>query len=156
MANGFEGVSKGRLVKMAEKGERAVARMSKYKEAAAEQMGVAVQTVEVGVASFGFGYARGRYAKDGEFELLGVPPDLLTGAALHVLAFMGTFDKYDRDAHNVADGALAAYLTTKGVEFGVEAKQKQTAVASGIDPELMSGRRMSDQEIAHHMANSAR
>jgi hypothetical protein len=153
-----------KLVNMAEKGKKTVASI---KEKAAETMGVAVGVLEVSAASFGFGYARGRYATTGgEFAIMGVPPDLLAGVVLHGLGFLGAFGaKYDEHAHNLGNGALAAFLTTKGVQFGVEARSTDptskygplTKPVVGADnfPAIgAGGMRMSDQDLAREIARA--
>jgi hypothetical protein len=154
-----------KLVNMAEKGKKTVASI---KEKAAETMGVAVGVLEVSAASFGFGYARGRYATTGgEFAIMGVPPDLLAGVVLHGLGFLGAFGaKYDEHAHNLGNGALAAFLTTKGVQFGVEARSTDptskygplTKPVVGADMNFPAigagGMRMSDQDLAREIARA--
>jgi hypothetical protein len=154
-----------KLVHMAERGKKTVAQI---KERAAETMGVAVGALEVSAASFGFGYARGRMAKtDGTFTIMGVPPDLLAGVVLHGLGFLGAFDKYSEHAHNLGNGALAAFLTTKGVQFGVEARSADNAltkpVVGGITypavgqvnmPAIGAGARMSDADLAREIARA--
>jgi len=156
-----------KLVTLAEKGKNTVA---KIKEKATETMQVAVGVLEVSASSFGFGYARGRYAAtDGVFAIMGVPPDLLAGAVLHGLGFLGAFGaKYNEHAHNLGNGALAAFLTTKGVQYGVEARSTDPAskygpllpgktVVGGYDtfPAVgAGGMRMSDQDLAREIARA--
>jgi hypothetical protein len=128
----FDKVSSGSAKKLAQGYLRFKAQVEKVKEKAAESMQHAVQTMEVGGSAFGFGYLRGRMsAPDKPFAILGVPTDLGVGVALHALAFMGAFDKYNEHGHNFGDGALASYLTFKGIQFGQEAKAKST---TGYDP----------------------
>jgi hypothetical protein len=149
-----------RLVSQVEKGKATVA---KIKEKATETMQVAVGAMEVAVTSFGFGYARGRMATaDGEFSVMGVPPDLLAGVVLHGLGFLGAFGKFDEHAHNLGNGALAAFLTTKGVQFGVEARKEplnagKYVVGGSAYPAIgAGGARMSDQDLAREIAQAAR
>jgi hypothetical protein len=155
-----------KLVNLAEKGKNTVA---KIKEKAAETMETAVSVLEVSAASFGFGYARGRYATTGgEFAVMGVPPDLLAGVVLHGLGFLGAFGpKYDSHAHQLGNGALAAFLTTKGVQFGVEARSKdptskygpllpgKTVVGADGYPAIGAGAmRMTDADLAREIARA--
>lgn len=155
------------LVSMAERGKKTVAAI---REKAAETMSTAVGALEVSAASFGFGYARGRYATtDGQFAIMGVPPDLLAGVVLHGLGFLGAFGpKYDEHAHNLGNGALAAFLTTKGVGFGVQARSTDPAskygplqpgkVVVGADgyPAMGAGSmRMSDADLAREIARAS-
>lgn len=158
----FEGVSRGTVTKVLSKYEKAKGQVEKIKDKAAETMGVAVGAMEVAASSFGFGYARGRMATtDGEFAVMGVPPDLLAGVVLHGLGFLGAFGKYDEHAHNLGNGALAAFLTTKGVQFGVEARKeplnpgKHVVGGQGYPSIGAGGVRMSDQDLAREIARAS-
>ena len=149
--------SRVEVQKLVESAERAKASASRLKAKASETMGIALGAMEVSGAAFGFGYARGRFATtDGEFAIVGVPPDLLAGVVLHGLGFLGTFDKYSEHAHNLANGALASYLTTKGVQFGIEGrKEPLTRPVVGADPlHLGPGQRMTDGELAREIART--
>jgi len=104
--------------------ERAMARVKQIKEKTTEAMGQVVQTVEVGVAAFGFALARGRFEDKEGLNVVGVPVDLGVGVLAHVLGFMGAAGKYDEHLHNFGDGALACYLTVLGGGIGRDMKVK--------------------------------
>lgn len=111
--------------------ENARSRVNSIKAKSTEVAGQALQTVEIGGTAFGLGYLRGRMADNqGEWKVLGVQPELLAAVGAHGLAFMGAFGKYSEHMHNVGDGALAAFLAAKGMDFGVTAK------SSGIAPNM--------------------
>lgn len=127
---------------MAESGLRAKGTLARMRDKAAEGVGHVVSTMEAGAAAFAFGWARGRYAKDGELRVMGVPVDLASGLAMKALAFGEQFGGYDKDAHALGQGALDAYLTSMGVRFGVEARDKAegktTTTAGGLTPEELA------------------
>ena len=96
-------------------------------EKADEAVGTVVQTAEVGLTAFGFGWAKGRY---GSVELMGVPADLLGGLVLHGLGFVSG-GRYHEHLHNLGDGAIASYATTLGFGIGDRMKQESEAAAPG-------------------------
>jgi len=154
-------VSTKELEKVLTAAERAKARVAKMQAKAAETMGIALGAMEVSGTAFGFGYARGRFADEqGAFEIMGIPPDLLAGVALHGLGFLGGFGRYSEHAHHMANGALASYLTTQGVKFGVEGRSaplSRPVVGAGARGSLGAGRvRMSDADLANVIANASR
>ena len=152
--------SRTEVQKLIETTERAKTSAARLKEKATETMGIALGAMEVSGASFGFGYARGRFATaDGEFAVMGVPPDLLAGVALHGLGFLGAFGKkYSEHAHNLANGALASFLSTKGVQFGIEGRKeplrRPVVGGAGAASRLSSGARLSDAELAQEIART--
>lgn len=152
--------SRTEVQKLVETTERAKASVSRMKEKAEATMGVALGAMEVSASSFGFGYARGRFADaQGEFAVLGVPPDLLAGVALHGLGFLGAFGKkYSEHAHNLANGALASFLSTKGVQFGLEGRDSMPSrpvVGASVPGALGAGARISDVDLAREIARTA-
>jgi hypothetical protein len=94
----------GRLAKMKEKGEEAMAH--------------GLQLAEVAGASAAAGYANAKFGTNGELLVKGVPADLLGGIGLHALAFLGAAGKYGEHAHNLGDGLIAAYAYRAGVHAG--------------------------------------
>lgn len=92
-------------------------------------VGAVVQTTEVTGTAFGFGVINGRW---GSPEVLGMPVDLLFGAAMHTLAFL---DVAEEHAHNIGDGALASYTASLGAGIGrkmlVESNSKGALPGSG-------------------------
>jgi hypothetical protein len=118
-------VDRKQLVEIADRGRRAVARMHNLHEKAQEQMGEMIAALEVSASSFAFGFARGYFAKPGQdVAIMGIPIDLAGGLLGHVAALFGDLGHYKRDAHNMANGALASYTTTLGLKLGVEQAQK--------------------------------
>lgn len=112
--------------KMQEQLSRARTTIASIKEKATEAMREGKAYLEVDGTAFLFGYLRGRMtdpADEDSFKVAGLAPDLLAGAAIATIGFLGAFDKYSEDAHNVARGALASYATVQGVQFGVEARE---------------------------------
>lgn len=81
----------------------------------------AVHTAEVGATAFAFGVLQG---KTGGIEVVGVPLELGTGVGLHLMGYLGLGGKMSDHLHGIADGALAAYLTTIGRAVGAEWKKK--------------------------------
>jgi hypothetical protein len=150
---GFKKVAEGYL--------RMKSQIAKVKEKAAEAMEQGVQTLEVGGAAFGFGYLRGRMSSESKpFAIAGVPTDLGAGLALHTLAFMGGFDKYAEHGHNLGDGALASYLTFKGIQFGKEAAAKAGTASGYDDPAMLTAggigaSAIRDASLAAQIANLA-
>ena len=146
-----KGQSRRALEETAVRYEGAKKTMARARDKARETMGEVVTTMEAGVAAFGFGWARGRYAEDGELEVFGVPVDLATGLGLKALSFAEQFDRYDQDASAFGQGALDAWLTSQGVRFGMEARQKAAggAAAAGYTTQVSAA------DVAREMARSA-
>lgn len=120
--------------KMRELLDRANARIAGIKERAQEGIREGKAYMETDATAFIFGYLRGRMtdpADEDSFTLAGVAPDLLAGAGLATISFLGAFGTYAEDGHNVARGAIASYATVKGVEFGVEAREAAGESTSG-------------------------
>lgn len=122
------------LRELADKGYRAISRLSSLQAKAQEQMGQAIAALEISASAFGFGYARGYWAQPGQdVEIMGIPIDLAGGMIGHAFALFGGLGRYKDDAHNIANGALASYVTTMGLKMGVDQAQKHppTAAAHG-------------------------
>lgn len=104
--------------------DNARGRLGAVKKKATAVAGQALQTVEIGGSAFALSYLRGRMANEqGDWKVVGVDPELLAAVGFHGLAFVGAFGQYSEHMHNVGDGALAAFLAGKGLDFGVQAKQ---------------------------------
>lgn len=118
------------MASLREQFERMKSNAARMKEKAAETIETGIQTVEVVGATFGFGVLRGRYAdpETGEWDIMGVPPDLLAGIALHGAALLGGFAGQRGDfamhAHNLGDGCLSSYFFTKGAQLGVQMREE--------------------------------
>lgn len=89
-------------------------KISRAKEKTEEAMAHGLQLVEVAGACGLAGYLNTKMGDNGEYQIRGVPADLLAGIGLHALAFLGAAGKYGEHAHNVADGLVAAYAYRAG------------------------------------------
>ena len=78
----------------------------------------AVSTAEIALSSFTFGVIQGRFQKQGGLTLAGLPVDLLSGAAFHVVALFGFARPYAHHLKAIGTGALASYLSTTGYRVG--------------------------------------
>jgi hypothetical protein len=104
--------------------ERTKHQLALVKEQATIAAGRAIHASESIATSFGFGYARGRYAEpNGEWEMMGLPPDLTVGVLGLGTSFLGLFGKYDDHVAAIGTGAISAFATVKGMEMG-DAAQK--------------------------------
>jgi len=144
-------ITKGAIDKYREMAERAMNRARGIAEKADEAVGTVVQTAEVGLTAFGFGWAKGRY---GSVELMGVPADLLGGLVLHGLGFVSG-GRYHEHLHNLGDGAIASYATTLGFGIGDKMKQEadagtspQTTTPANIPASAGGDESLSDAELA--------
>lgn len=98
-------------------------RIKRVKEEAAETVMTVVRSTEVSGMAFALGVINGRWSRP---EVLGVPVDLGLGLAGHTVGFlMGTSDG-GTHLHNLADGALASYLSTLGVGIGSKMLQESS------------------------------
>jgi hypothetical protein len=124
--------------------EKLKARVASMKEKGQEALGHVLQTVEVGGTAFAFGFMRGKMGdQNGDLDVVGVPASLGTGAAMHVLGFLGIFGKHSEHAHNIGDGALAEYGAVAGMRLGAEksdfAGQRRIAGRRGVAGSLNGG-----------------
>lgn len=85
---------------------------AKEKTEGALQHGLAL--VEVAGACGLAGYLNTKMGENGEYQIRGVPADLLVGIGAHAAAFLGMAGKYDEHLHNLANGAIAAYAYRAG------------------------------------------
>lgn len=132
------GISYAHLRALAERGQTAVSKLSKLKDVAERNMGVALETLEVSAVSLGLGVVRGRY---GTVELLGLPLDLVAAIGLHTVGFWAG-GKYQEDFHHVANGALGAFLNTLGAGVGAKMLQRKAQPQAGVpaaSPAVTSG-----------------
>ncbi len=107
------------------------ARLSKMREKGQETVAQVMQTAEIGGASFGLAYVRGRNADaEGDLDVFGVPASLLVAATAHVLGFAGVAGKFDEHLHNVGDGALAEYAAFVGSKMGSQAANGYQSLGS--------------------------
>lgn len=116
------------LSKAKEHIERIRATAARAKEHAERGMGIAIAAVETGGTAAAFGYIHERYGtadkdQDNVYTVASVDADLGTAVAFHGAGFFGAFGKYSEHAHNVANGALAAYGYRQGAKYGRDAKK---------------------------------
>lgn len=121
-------VSKMGVARLRDYAERAHARARGLAVKSEQAVGTLVRTAEVQATAFGMGVVNGRF---GGVEILGVPLDLGAGSAAHLLAFVGVGGKFSSHLHNLADGALASYMTTLGVGVGKRMAQSAGASSAG-------------------------
>jgi len=82
------------------------------------ELNPAVRTGAISLSAFTFGVIQGKYQKQGGLTLAGLPVDMLSGAALHVVALFGFSRNYAPLLHAFGDGALATFLATTGYRVG--------------------------------------
>lgn len=123
--------------------DRLMAQVANLRERSQEAIGQVVQTLEVSIVSFGFGFGRGRW---GSVDVVGVPADLGVGVLTHIAGFMGLGGKNAEHLHNLGDGALASYFNTLGSSIGVDMANKAGTPAktgyeqtAGAPPQLSPG-----------------
>ena len=110
-----------------------------------------ITSSEVGASAFLFGLIQGKF---GGCSIVGVPADLLSGLALHVLAFAGIGGANAHHLHAFGDGALASYLNSLGKQVGIslQSPEDKKAIAqakvSGEISGLSGGATLADEELA--------
>lgn len=105
---------------------RAKGMIEKYKDEATRVGSLVLASTEINGAAYAAGFARGRFSDDkGQWLIADTPPELAAGGLLQVAAIAGLFGK-DLSPHVNAVGAgfSGAYLSHKGYEFGLKAKDK--------------------------------
>jgi hypothetical protein len=113
----------------------------------------AVRTGEIALSAFTFGVIQGRFRAKGGLTLGGLPVDLLSGAAFHVVALFGFARPWAHHLHAVGDGALASYLTTTGYKVGDRWGAGAGFLTSvkgafvGEDKPVSGGSSIADQEL---------
>lgn len=120
--------------------ENAIATAKRIRETSREQIGQVVHSAETQFAAGAMGVIDGRFAKP---KVLGIPASLLIGLALHTAGFAGFGGDRDRDLHALADGALAGYSYSLGVDVGTRMRSRGTSApaagsaASGAEASLV-------------------
>lgn len=123
----FETTSVHKLKEMAERARARVATMAKQAE---KSIDAALTVAEVGGTAFGFGYVNGRYGAIPagatanalpEYDVMGVPLDLVSGIALVGLGLVGAAGKYEEHAVRIGAGGLAAWGYRTGYQMGATA-----------------------------------
>jgi len=102
--------------------------VARIREEAAESVMTVVRSAEIQSTAFAMGVVNGRWGRP---ELLGVPVDLLMGLTGHTLGFV-IGEEAGPHLHNLADGALASYVTTLGVGIGQKMLQESQASAQQL------------------------
>ena len=105
---------------------RAKGTIEKYKDEATRVGNLVLTSAEINGASWLAGFARGRMSDDqGAWEIADTPPELALGGLLQVGSIAGLFGK-DLGPHLNTVGAAfsGSYLSHKGCEFGLKAKDK--------------------------------
>jgi heme/copper-type cytochrome/quinol oxidase subunit 3 len=90
-----------------------------------------VRTGEIVLSSFAFGVIQGKHKDKGGAVVMGLPVDLLAGAAFHVLGLLPFARHYSHHLAALGDGALASFFTTTGYRVG-ERWSKGGSLTSGI------------------------
>lgn len=145
-------------------GYRAGARSLLYGAGAAlRQETKMVSTAEIALSAFTFGIIQGRFQKQGGLTLAGLPVDLLSGAAFHVVALLGFARPYAHHLRAIGTGALATYLATTGYRVG----ERWGSGAKGFLPAVMGafvgdsdpvtgGGSLADQEVRNMVRGGAK
>ncbi len=124
-------LSRADLARAASRAESMRNRMANLKKRTEKVAERAVHTLECGSAAFGFGVLHGKTfdaaTNEAGLKVMGVPLELLAGAALHGAGFLGLGGKMSSHLHGFGDGAIAAYLTTTGVNLGLKMAEGQSA-----------------------------
>ena len=82
------------------------------------ELNPAMRTGAISLSAFTFGVLQGKYQKQGGLTIAGLPVDMLSGAAFHVVALFGFARDYSPFLQAVGDGALATFLTITGYRVG--------------------------------------
>ena len=97
------------------------------------ELNPAVRTGAISLSAFTFGVIQGKYQKQGGLTLAGLPVDMLSGAAFHVVALFGFARNYSGLLHAFGDGALATFLATTGYRVG----ERWGSGSKGFIPAMM-------------------
>jgi hypothetical protein len=97
------------------------------------ELNPAMRTGAISLSAFTFGVLQGKYQKQGGLTLAGLPVDMLSGAAFHVVALFGFARSYAPLLHAFGDGALATFLSTTGYRVG----ERWASGSKGFIPAMM-------------------
>lgn len=106
--------------------ERAKGALKRVKVEGERVGGTILMAGEVVGTSWAMSYANQRWGK-GEFKVLGMPADLLSGGLLFGFSLFDVMGKYDEHATAVAAGLLSSWSCRTGATMGTEAAQKDAA-----------------------------
>jgi hypothetical protein len=134
-------LSSATIGKMAQKWERAEARLKNIAEKSEESIGEAFQVIETQVGIAAWSYVNERYGKvpavggGAEYEILGAPADVAAGALLVLGGFLGAAGKYREHVVSLGSGSIGAFTARKFAQMGFKANQKAGgATTSGALP----------------------
>jgi hypothetical protein len=128
--------------------ELAKRRLSNMRARGQEMAETAVGIVTGTVTSTALGYGRGRVSvptapgekpKD-EFGVGGVPAEMITAAAGHLLGFMGVAGKSSYILHAVGQAGLDCYGYLAGIELGQKARTERDKKAAAETVGAVRGR----------------
>ena len=122
-------ISQHDIIRLKDQAEKLKKRASGAIERSHEVVETLTRSAVVGSSAFAFGMIQG---KTGGVEVVGVPHALGIGLGGHLAAMMGVGGNLSGQLHNLADGALAAYLTAMG--RGVGLRWKATGSLTGATP----------------------
>ena len=97
------------------------------------ELSPAMRSGAIALSSFSFGVIQGKFQKQGGLTLAGLPVDMLSGAAFHVVALFGFARNYAPLLHALGDGALATFLATTGYRVG----ERWSSGSKGFLPAMM-------------------
>lgn len=142
-------VSKAQLVKAHDRVQSLTKKVSSIRKQAEHAVEKVLRTAETGGMAFGFGMLNGKYGRTP--ELMGMPLDLLLGAALNIGGYIGLAGKHSDHLNNLGDGALASYLTVLGVQVGAKMSE-ESGKESGKTATVKKGNQLTSEEIAAAVA----
>lgn len=146
-------LTKHDIINLREKAERMQNYAKRTLERSKQVVTRVVTTIEVSAAAFGWGIAKGRW---GEVELFGAPLSLVAGLGLHILGFFGVAGNMSGHLHAFADGSLASWATTTGVQAGDAWAKKVGAPPAlpGADKGALPGAKASGVDIDRAIARA--
>ena len=124
-------ISKNEASQLIQKAKSAQASVRRVREELTEKVEAVVSGAEVAATAWGLGVINGRY---GGVEVVGVPLDLLVGAAGHVLGLCGVAPSH---MHAIGNGGVASLTHTLGLGVGRDMKNK--AIAASTDVNMSGG-----------------
>lgn len=127
--------------------ERLKSRMHNMAQAAERGIGFAMEIAEVNAATMGWGYVSGRWGAVPanaqpntlpEYDVMGIPADLLAGGALLAISFFGGLGKYESHGIHLGAGSVGAFTYRLGYQLGATAGGHSTSV-SGVPRQVGQG-----------------
>lgn len=112
-----------------------------------------VRSSEIALSSFAFGVLQGKFKSQGGITMFGLPLDLLSGAAFHIIGLFPFAKPYAHHLHAFGDGALASFFTTTGYRVGERwgstgSLMKGMSGMLGDAKEPAGGASIADKELA--------